>query len=77
MRSQVWVTPTGPCGLDRHLVCIQEWLHWEMLTKLCPFVWGLCTRLYTKHTAHTLCRYINRLLGKPDFLQIKSLAFPI
>jgi hypothetical protein len=39
--------------------------------------WGLCTRLYTKLAAHTLCIYINRLLGKHDFLQIKSLAFPI
>ena len=39
--------------------------------------WGLCTRLYAKLTAHTLCIYINRLLGKPDFLQIKALAFPI
>ncbi len=39
--------------------------------------WGLCARLYTKLTAHTLCIYINRLLGKPRFLQIKSLAFPI
>jgi hypothetical protein len=39
--------------------------------------WGLCTRLYTKLTAHTLCIYLNRLLGKPDFLQIKALAFPI
>lgn len=38
---------------------------------------GLCTRLYTKLTAHTLCIYINRLLGKPQFLQIKALAFPI
>jgi hypothetical protein len=38
--------------------------------------WGLCTRLYCKLTAHTLCIYINRLLGKPDFLQIKALAFP-
>jgi hypothetical protein len=38
--------------------------------------WGVCTRLYTKLTAHTLCIYINRLLGKPDFLQIKALAFP-
>jgi len=37
--------------------------------------WGLCTRLYTKLTAHTLCIYINRLLEKPEFLQIKSLAF--
>ena len=39
--------------------------------------WGLCTRLHTKLAAHTLCIYINRLLGTPDFLQIKSLAFPI
>lgn len=39
--------------------------------------WGLCTRLYTKLAAHTLCIYINRLLGKPGFLQIKALAFPI
>jgi hypothetical protein len=38
--------------------------------------WGLCTRLYSKLAAHTLCIYINRLLGKPDFLQIKELAFP-
>ncbi len=38
--------------------------------------WGLVTRLYSKLTAHTLCIYINRLLGKPDFLQIKALAFP-
>jgi hypothetical protein len=39
--------------------------------------WGLCTRLYTKLAAHTLCIYINRLLGKHDFLHIKELAFPI
>ena len=38
--------------------------------------WGLCTRLYSKLTAHTLCVYINRLLGKPNYLQIKGLAFP-
>lgn len=38
--------------------------------------WGVCTRLCSKLTAHTLCIYINRLLGKPDFLQIKALAFP-
>lgn len=37
---------------------------------------GLVTRLYSKLTAHTLCIYINRLLGRPDYLQIKSLAFP-
>lgn len=39
--------------------------------------WGLSARLYTKLTAHTLCIYLNRLLGNPDFLQIKALAFPI
>src|SRR5574342_132038 len=39
--------------------------------------WGLCTRLYTKLAAHTLCIYLNRLIGKPSFLQIKALAFPI
>jgi hypothetical protein len=38
--------------------------------------WGLCARLYTKLTAHTLCIFINRLRGQPDFLQIKGLAFP-
>jgi hypothetical protein len=38
--------------------------------------YGLCARLYTKLTAHTLCMYINRLLGEPHVLQIKPLAFP-
>lgn len=38
--------------------------------------WGLCARLYSKLTAHTLCIYLNRLLGNPDCLQIKGLAFP-
>jgi IS5 family transposase len=38
--------------------------------------WGLCARLYTKLAAHTLCIYLNRLLGAPNCLQIKALAFP-
>jgi hypothetical protein len=38
--------------------------------------WGLCTRLYAKLTAHTLCIYLNRLLGNANYLQIKALAFP-
>ena len=38
--------------------------------------WGLCARLYTKLAAHTLCIHLNRLLGNPDWLQIKGLAFP-
>lgn len=37
---------------------------------------GLCARLASKLTAHTLCIYINRLLGKAAALQIKALAFP-
>lgn len=37
---------------------------------------GLCARLTSKLTAHTLCIYLNRLLGNPDHLQIKHLAFP-
>ena len=39
-------------------------------------VQGLCARLYTKLTAHTLCIKLNRLLGKVEFLQIKALAWP-
>ena len=37
---------------------------------------GLCARLASKLTAHTVCVYINRLLGKADALQIKHLVFP-
>jgi len=37
---------------------------------------GLCARLYTKLAAHTLCLYLNRLLGNADWLQIKARAFP-
>jgi hypothetical protein len=51
--------------------------HFNMETNHAHSFWGLCARLYTKLMAHTLCIYINVLLGKPDFLQIKSLAFPI
>lgn len=38
--------------------------------------WGLCARLYTKLTAHTLCMYLTRLLGNPDWVRITHLAFP-
>lgn len=37
---------------------------------------GLRARLYAKVTAHTLCVYLNRLLGVEEVLQIKHLAFP-
>lgn len=39
--------------------------------------WGLCARLYTKLTAHTVSLYLNRLVGNEPALQIKQLAFPI
>ena len=39
--------------------------------------WGVCTRLYAKPTAHTLCIYLNQLSKKEAFLQIKELAFPV
>ena len=39
--------------------------------------WGLCTRLWSKLTAHTLCIYLNQLVKKEAFLQIKELAFPV
>jgi hypothetical protein len=38
--------------------------------------YGLGARLHAKLTAHTLCIFLNRLLGVPDVLQIKNLAFP-
>jgi len=37
---------------------------------------GLCARLYSKLTAHTLAVYLNRLLGNSDCLHLKALAFP-
>jgi len=36
---------------------------------------GLCARLYTKLAGHTLCIYLNRQLGNPEWLKIKGLAF--
>ena len=39
--------------------------------------WGLTARLYTKLAAHTLCVWLNRLLGVPDVLHLKALAFPL
>src|SRR5262249_995318 len=54
---------------------LTEQLHVE--TNHAPSFWGLCARLRPKLTAHTLCIYLNRLLGNPHWLQIKALAFPI
>lgn len=38
---------------------------------------GLCARLATKLTAHTLSFFVNFCLGNPEPLHIKALAFPI
>jgi hypothetical protein len=38
---------------------------------------GLCARLYSKLTAHTLCVALKCRLGHPAPLHIKGLAFPI
>jgi hypothetical protein len=42
-----------------------------------PQLYNSIPQMVETVNAHTPCIYINRLLGKPDFLQIKSLAFPI
>ena len=36
---------------------------------------GLCARLHAKLAAHTLCLYLNRLLGNPAYRRIKALAY--
>ncbi len=38
---------------------------------------GLSSRLHSKLAAHTLCIYLNRMLGERHFLRIKRLAFNI
>lgn len=45
-------------------------------TNLAHTFGGLRARLHSKLTAHTLCIFINRLIGNPNFLQIKQLAVP-
>lgn len=37
---------------------------------------GLCARLYSKLTAHTLCVVLNRTGHAPEVLHLKHLAFP-
>ena len=38
---------------------------------------GGYARLYAKITAHTLSIYLNQLVKKEAFLQMKQLAFPL
>jgi hypothetical protein len=53
---------------------LDEQFHLE--TNRAHTLWGLATRLHTKLAAHTLCIYLNRLVGHANPLQIKHLAFP-
>jgi hypothetical protein len=39
-------------------------------------LWGLCARLYSKLTAHTLCQWLLWQRGVADWRCIKALAFP-
>ena len=64
VRREIIETVNGQLGEQFHLEANPA--------KTC---WGLCARLYSKLTAHTLCVYLNRLLGQPNWLQIKALAF--
>lgn len=71
------------CRLHAHLrqlietINSQLALQFHVETNHAHSFWGLTARLFTKLTAHTLCVWLNRLLGVPDPLHLKSLAFPI
>jgi len=70
------------CHLHAHLrqvietVNSQLALQFHVETNHAHSFWGLTARLYTKLAAHTLCVWLNRLLGVPHLLHLKSLAFP-
>jgi len=70
------------CHLHAHLrqvievVNSQLALQFHVETNHAHTFWGLAARLYTKLAAHTLCVWLNRLLGVADLLHLKSLAFP-
>lgn len=70
------------CHLHNHVRQIIETVNGQLTEQFSIEVnhahtfWGLCTHLLTKLTAHTLSIYLNRLLGSPEPLQIKALAFP-
>lgn len=75
--------PAAVCHLHNRVRQIIETVNGQLAAQFSIEVnhahtfWGLCTRLLTKLTAHTLSIYLNRLLGNPEPLQIKALAFPI
>lgn len=82
-RNQTSQLPAEVCRLHNQVRQIIETVNGQLSEQFRIQVnhahsfWGLCTRLLTKLTAHTLSIYINRLLGNPVPLQIKALAFPI
>jgi hypothetical protein len=51
-------------------VCLQRELNYAHTC------WGWCTYLHTKLAAHIFSIYLNRLLGRPNYLPIKALTFP-
>ena len=81
-RNQKVQIPTAIKRLINHMRQIIETVNGQLVeqfnieTNHAHSFWGLCTRLQSKLAAHTLCIYLNRLLGEPDFLRIKKLAFP-
>jgi hypothetical protein len=81
-RNQTPQPSAAYCHLHAHLrqvievVNSQLALQFHVETNHAHTFWGLAARLYTKLTAHTLCVWLNRLLGIPDLLHLKSLAFP-
>jgi hypothetical protein len=82
-KNQKVQLPPELCRLHNHVRQIIETVNGQLTEQFdvqlnhAHSFWGLCTRLRTKLAAHTLSIYINRLLGKPEPLQIKALAFPI
>jgi len=81
-RNQTWQLPEPLCRLLNGARQIVETVNGQLdaqfhiETNRAHTFAGLCARLHTKLAAHTLCLYLNRLLGADDFLQIKRLAFP-
>ena len=82
-RSNQRVRPSAAfCHLHAHLrqlietVNSQLALQFHVETNHAHSWRGLTARLYTKLTAHTLCVWLNRLLGGADILHLKALAFP-
>ena len=81
-RNQTPQPSAASCHLHAHLrqvievVNSQLALQFQVETNHAHTFWGLAARLYTKLAAHTLCVWLNRLLGVADLLHLKSLAFP-